>query len=101
VRPVGAGLRFFVSVPFAVRLPESISVFVAEMERLESGKLHPLRLASEIEQLMADGYLHVLQMPFRIGMSSSAGSVPLGDGELHIFGKPPFSRDLWRWCRQH
>lgn len=163
-RPTLAGLRFFVSVPFAVDPAENISVFVADLERLESGKLHALgavevirhppaprggaselssplspmslslrdeseddeqvdrdllprgghklggrpflfprvgRLAAEIERLNADGYLHVLQMAFPDRDEPIRGSWPFGDGELHVFGRPPFSRELWRWCWQH
>src|SRR5262245_55963351 len=37
-----AGLRFFVSVPFAVNPTELISVFVADLGQLQSGRLHPL-----------------------------------------------------------
>jgi hypothetical protein len=163
-RPEVAGLRFFVSVPFAVDPAERVSVFVAELAQLQSGKLHPLGvvdvvrhapsgrgpaseldsvlspmalrlggeagddepingellprgghklggrpflfprtgpLSLEIERLTADGYLHVLQMSFPDRDEPIRGNWPFGDGELHLFGKPPFSRDLWRWCWQH
>lgn len=164
VRPASAGLRFFVSVPFAVNPAELISVFVPDMEQLQSEKLlglgavdvvrhgpsargpaseldsalsprslrlgseseddesedgelvprggHKLggrpflfpragALASEIERLTADGYRHVLQMSFPDRDEPIRGSWPFGDGELHLFGKAPYWRDLWRWCWQH
>lgn len=164
VRPAFEGLRFFVSVPFTIAPVQNISVFVADLERLESGKLHALgavdvvqhepaphagaspmdselsplllrlggersddelqgsemlphgghklggrpflfprvgRLVTEIERLSVEGYLHVLQMAFPDRDEPIRGSWPFGDGEFHVFGKPPFSRDLWRWCWQH
>jgi len=165
-RPATSGLRFFVSVPFATNPTEFISVFVADLEQLQSERLHHLGavdvvrhgpsargqaseldsplspmslrlggeaedeernrndgellprgghklggrpflfprtgpLASEIEHLTATGYLHVLQMAFPDRDEPIRGSWPFGDGELHLFGKPPFWRDLWRWCWQH
>jgi len=58
-------------------------------------------LAAEIERLTADGYRHVLQIAFPDRDEPIRGSWPFGDGEVHLFGKPPFERDLWRWCWQH
>lgn len=163
-RPATAGLRFFVTVPFAQDPAECISVFVAGLDQLQSGKIHLLGpvdvvrhapsargpaseldsvltpmalrlggeasddepngaellprgghklggrpflfprtgpLATEIERLAADGYRHVLQISFPDRDEPIRGSWPFGDGELHLFAKPPFDRDLWRWCWQH
>ncbi len=60
------------------------------------------RLEDEVEQLMLAGFSHVLQTCFFPGGrdASISGNWPLGERELHLFAKPPYTPDLWRWCRQ-
>ena len=48
---------------------------------------------------MAAGYLQILQLDFPGGGEDAlvSGNWPFGDGMFHLFGKPPFDRDHWRW----
>jgi hypothetical protein len=62
----------------------------------------PQQLEDDVEQLLAAGFSHVLQTAFFPGGddASISGNWPLGERELHLFAKPPYSTDLWRWCRE-
>jgi hypothetical protein len=59
-------------------------------------------MSEEIRQALQVGFQHVLQVSFpdqRDGPIS--GNWPIGETELHLFAKPPFWPDLWRWCREY
>ena len=60
------------------------------------------RLEKEIERLLSSGFSHILQTCFFPGGEDAviSGPWPLGERELHLFAKPPYTPDLWRWCRQ-
>ena len=61
----------------------------------------PADLADEVPRLLAAGFRHILQVAFPSQRDVPiSGNWPLGERELHLFAKPPYSPDLWRWCRQ-
>lgn len=61
----------------------------------------PQQLENDIEQLVAAGFSHVLQVAFPSGYEGPIeGNWPLGERLLHLFAKSPYSPDLWRWCRE-
>jgi hypothetical protein len=62
----------------------------------------PQQLEDDVDKLLAAGFSHVLQTAFFPGgdEASISGNWPLGERELHLFAKPPYSPDLWRWCRE-
>lgn len=56
-------------------------------------------LEDEVERILRSGYLQVLQLDFPGGGDDAlvSGDWPFADGMFHLFGKPPFDRDHWRW----
>ena len=58
-------------------------------------------LSDEIQRIRLAGFSHVLQVTFPGPRDGGiGGNWPLGERELHLFAKPPYTPDLWRWCRQ-
>ncbi|MEA2563075.1 MAG: hypothetical protein QOH06_4579 [Acidobacteriota bacterium] len=56
-------------------------------------------LENEVTKILDSGYLQILQLDFPGGGGDAlvSGDWPFADGLFHLFGKPPFDRDHWRW----
>ncbi|MEA2560180.1 MAG: hypothetical protein QOH06_1684 [Acidobacteriota bacterium] len=56
-------------------------------------------LEDEVTKILRSGYLQILQLDFPGGGGDTlvSGDWPFADGLFHLFGKPPFDRDHWRW----
>lgn len=63
--------------------------------------IHPYEedLESKVEELLAEGFVQILQLNFPAGADDCAVGMswPFGDGLFHVFGKPPFDDLSWKW----
>ena len=59
-------------------------------------------LRAQLDETAALGYLQILQIDFPTNEGDELvyGDWPFADGVFHLFGRPPFDSDAWRWLWQ-